>query len=59
MEEARAIELHRAEKALIEDDPDDEAAHAVMVEERLRRLKSAVDDPERELASQRASRART
>jgi voltage-gated sodium channel len=58
MEEARAMELHRAERALIEEDPDDEAAHEVMVRERLHRLNSAVDDLERELVAQRRSRAR-
>jgi voltage-gated sodium channel len=50
MEEARAIELHRAERALLEDDAaDDERAHAVVLEERLRALHAAVDELEREV----------
>ena len=54
MEEARAIELHRAEKALLDDDAaNDEQAHAVILEERLRHLRSALDDLERELAASR------
>jgi voltage-gated sodium channel len=57
MEEARAIELHRAEKALLDGEAsNDEQAHAVIVEERLRALRSAVEQLERELAAQRASR---
>jgi voltage-gated sodium channel len=57
MEEARAIELHRAERELLDDDAaNDEHAHAVVVEERLRGLKAAVEDLERELAAQRAAR---
>jgi voltage-gated sodium channel len=55
MEEARAIELHRAEKELLDDDAaNDEHAHAVILEERLRGLRSAVDELERELRAQRA-----
>ena len=50
MEEARAIELHRAERALLDDDAtDDERAHAVVLEERLRALHAAVDELEREV----------
>jgi voltage-gated sodium channel len=50
MEEARAIELHRAERALLDDDTaDDERAHAVVLEERLRSLRAAVDELEREV----------
>jgi voltage-gated sodium channel len=59
MEEARAIELHRAEKALLDDEHgNDEQAHAVLVEERLRVLKDAVEELERELQAQRANRVR-
>jgi voltage-gated sodium channel len=55
MEEARAIELHRAELAILdEDESNDERAHRVIVEQRLRLLKSAVEDLERELAAQRS-----
>jgi voltage-gated sodium channel len=51
MEEARAIELHRAERELLDedDDEDHERAHAVIVEERLRALRAAVDELEREV----------
>jgi voltage-gated sodium channel len=50
MEEARAIELHRAERALLDDDTaDDERAHAVVLEERLRALRAAIDELEREV----------
>jgi hypothetical protein len=50
MEEARAIELHRAELALLDDDTaDDERAHAVVLEERLRALRAAVEELEREV----------
>jgi len=51
MEEARAIELHRAEKELLdsEDGDSDQRAHAVVLEERLRALKRAVEDLDREL----------
>jgi voltage-gated sodium channel len=52
MDEARAIELHRAERELIdEDDANDEHAHRVILAERMRSLKSAVEDLERELAA--------
>jgi voltage-gated sodium channel len=55
MEEARAIELHRAEREILAgDDSDHEHAHRVIVEERLRLLKAAVEDLERELAAQRS-----
>lgn len=57
MEEARAIELHRAEVALLDEDTaNDEQARAVMVAERLHALKAAIEDLERELAAQRAGR---
>jgi voltage-gated sodium channel len=51
MEEARAIELHRAERALLdEEEPDDdERAHAVVIEERLRAMRTALDELEREV----------
>ena len=50
MEEARAIELHRAERALLDDEPaDDERAHAVVIEERLRTMRAALDDLERDV----------
>ena len=50
MEEARAIELHRAERALLDEDPaDDERAHAVVIEERLRTMRAALDDLERDV----------
>jgi voltage-gated sodium channel len=59
MEEARAIELHRAERALLDEDPDDdERAHAVVLRERLHQLKTAVEGLERELEAQGRSRAR-
>ncbi len=57
MEEARTIELHRAERAVLDDDAsNDEAAHQVIVNERLRLLKVAVEDLVREIAAQRAGR---
>jgi len=50
MEEARAIELHRAERALLDDDAaDDERAHAVVIEERLRAMRAALDELERDV----------
>jgi voltage-gated sodium channel len=50
MEEARAIELHRAERELLNDDTADDAhAHAVVLEERLRALRAAVDELEHEV----------
>ena len=50
MEEARAIELHRAERALLDDDAaDDEREDAVVLEERLRALRAAVDELETEV----------
>lgn len=57
MEQAREIELHRAEKELLDDDPDnDERAHEVVLTERLRAVKESVAALERELAAQRAAR---
>jgi voltage-gated sodium channel len=57
MEEARAIELHRAERALLNEEAgDDEAAHAVVLAERVRALKASVEDLERELAAQGRTR---
>jgi len=59
MEEARAIELHRAERELLdEDDVGDERAHAVVLRERLHHLKTAIEDLEREIEAQGRSRAR-
>jgi len=59
MEEARAIELHRAERELLdEDEVNDERAHAVILRERLHHLKTAVEDLEREIEAQGASRVR-
>ena len=59
MEEARAIELHRAERELLDEDhANDERAHAVVLRERLHHLKDAVEDLERELEAQGRSRAR-
>jgi voltage-gated sodium channel len=54
MEEARAIELRRAERELVEDDGgrDDARAHAVVLEERLRALHGAVAELEREVRAQ-------
>jgi voltage-gated sodium channel len=50
MEEARSIELHRAERELLDDDTADDAhAHAVVLEERLRALRAAVDELEQEV----------
>jgi voltage-gated sodium channel len=55
MEEARAIELRRAELELLDDDgADDERAHAVVLEERLRALRAAVDELEREVRATRS-----
>jgi voltage-gated sodium channel len=57
MEEARAIELHRAEREVLDDDrANDKRAHAVILRERLHHLKTAVEDLERELAAQERSR---
>jgi voltage-gated sodium channel len=55
MEEARAIELHRAERELLDedDDHDHEHAHAVVLEERLRALRSAMEELEQEVRAQR------
>jgi voltage-gated sodium channel len=55
MEEARAIELHRAERDLLDADArNDERAHAVVLDERLRSLREAVDELEREVRARRA-----
>ena len=52
MDEARTIELHRAERELLDgDSANDERAHQVILTERVRALKSAVEDLERELAA--------
>jgi voltage-gated sodium channel len=57
MEEAREIELHKAERALVDgDSANDEQAHAVILRERLHALKNAVESLERELAAQRRAR---
>lgn len=54
MEEARAIELQRAERALVDDDAaNDDEAHALILRERVRSLRTALDQLERELASRR------
>jgi voltage-gated sodium channel len=59
MEEARAIELHRAERELLDDDEaNDERAHAVVLTERVHALKNALEDLERELAAQSRARSR-
>jgi voltage-gated sodium channel len=51
MEEARALELARAERELADDDPaNDEAAHEVVLAERVRALRQSLDDLERELS---------
>ena len=47
MEEARAMELHRAERELLDEDGrNDERAHAVVLEQRLRALRAAVSEDE-------------
>jgi voltage-gated sodium channel len=54
MEEARAIELRRAERELAdEDSANDEHAHAVILEERVHALRKALESLEREVASRR------
>jgi voltage-gated sodium channel len=59
MEEARAIELHRAEREVLdEDSSNDRRAHAIILRERLHNLRNAVEDLERELAAQEHSGAR-
>jgi voltage-gated sodium channel len=51
MEEARALELARAERELADQDPtNDERAHEVVLAERVRVLRQSLDDLERELA---------
>ena len=57
MEEARAIELHRAELDVLDDDgANDARAHAVILRERMHHLKTAVEDLERELQAQDRAR---
>ena len=57
MEEAREMELHRAERELLDEDPDnDERAHQVILSERLHALKKAVEALEREVIAQRRGR---
>jgi voltage-gated sodium channel len=52
MEEARALELSRAEAELRDDDEDNDArAHDVILHERIRAMRSALDDLEREMAA--------
>lgn len=52
LEEARAIEVRRAERALADADPANDAeAHDQLVAERLRALRGALDDLEREVAA--------
>jgi voltage-gated sodium channel len=54
MEEAREMELHRAERELRDDDAgNDERAHQVILSERLHVLKKAVEALEREVVAQR------
>ena len=58
MEEARAIELRRAERELLEHEGHDEDhARAIVLEERLRALHAAVAELEREVRATGASRA--
>jgi voltage-gated sodium channel len=60
MEEARAIELHRAEREVLDDDARNDArAHAVILRERMHHLKSAVEDLDRELAGELAAQERS
>lgn len=57
MEQAREIELHRAETELLDDDPDnDQRAHEVVLSERVRAVKDSLSALERELAAQRRAR---
>lgn len=52
MEEARAIELRRTELELLDQDPaNDEEAHRRLMADRLRKLRTAVDELERELGA--------
>ena len=52
MEEARAIELRRTELELEDDDPANDAeAHRRLLADRARKLRSALDDLEREIAA--------
>jgi voltage-gated sodium channel len=58
MEEARAMELRRAERELLEHEGHDEVhARAIVLEERLRALHAAVAELEREVRATGASRA--
>ncbi len=60
MEEARAIELHRSEREILEDDDTDhEQAHAVVLDERLRAMRSALDELEREVRAQHDQQRRS
>lgn len=57
MEEARAIELNRAERELLDDDTTNDAdAHAVVLAERVRALRGALEDLEREVTAQARDR---
>jgi voltage-gated sodium channel len=57
MEEARAIELNRAERELLDDDATNDAdAHAVVLAERVRALRGALEDLEREVTAQARDR---
>ena len=59
MEEARTIEVHRAERELLDEDHvNDERAHRVILRERLHHLKTAVEDLEREIEAQGRTGAR-
>lgn len=59
MEEARTIELRRAERELLdEDEANDEHAHRVVLDERLHALRVAVEALEREVAARRGGRGR-
>ncbi len=52
MEEARAIELARAERELLDEDArNDASAHEVILAEPVRALRGALEDLERELAA--------
>lgn len=57
MEEARAIELRRAERELLDEDTaDDEHARAIVLDERLHALRAAVEALDREVAATRRGR---
>ena len=51
MEEARAIELHKAERELDEDETDDADAHPIVLNDRMRVLRESIE------ASSASSRA--